>query len=158
MKKNIDQILAEHPFFAGLEPADLEYLAGCAWNEAIAEGQTIFRAGEPANRFYLIRHGEVALQLHAGSRGTLTLQTLHDGDILGWSWLFPPHRWQFDARANRTTRLTAFDGACLRGKCEENTRLGYELMKRFSGMLVRRFQETRLQLLDVYGKEPNAAR
>ena len=154
--KHITDILAEHPFFAGLGAGDLATIAGCAWNETFDPGAVIFREGEPADRFYLVRGGDVALRIHAGSRGALTVQTLHGGDILGWSWLIPPYRWQYDARANTTARLTAFDGTCLRGKCDEDPRLGYELMKRFSGEMVRRFQATRLQLLDVYGKQPDA--
>ncbi len=78
-------------------------------------------------------------------------QTVAEGDVLGWSWLFPPYRWVFDAQALELTRALVFDGTCLRGKCEDDHNLGYELMKRFAHVVVQRLQATRLQLLDVYG-------
>lgn len=150
--KTIDQLLAEHQFFKGMDAEHLRTLAGCAHNEQFAPGGVIHREGEVANRFYIIREGDVALMLHAGSSGSLTVQTLHEGDVMGWSWLMPPYRWHFDARANTQTRVTSFNGECLRGKCEADPRLGYELMKRFSMEMHRRFAATRMQLLDVYGE------
>ena len=149
----IHQFLAEHPFFGDLDPSDLEYLAECARNEVFRPDETIFREGERADRFYVIRHGDVALMINAGPRGLLTVQTLHDGDVFGWSWLIPPYRWHFEARSGGTTRITSFDGACLRDKCESTPRLGYELMKRFSAEMIRRFEQTYLQLIDVYGRQ-----
>jgi CRP/FNR family transcriptional regulator, cyclic AMP receptor protein len=73
--------------------------------------------------------------------------------VLGWSWLFPPYRWHFDASASAETSAVVLDGACLRGKCEDDASLGYRLMKRFAQLIQQRLQETRLQLLDVYGGE-----
>jgi CRP/FNR family cyclic AMP-dependent transcriptional regulator len=87
-------------------------------------------------------------------RGAVTIETLHGGDVLGWSWLVPPHRTVYDARALGVVRTIALDGACLRGKCEEDPRLGYELLKRFTEVIVERLQATRLRLLDVYGQVP----
>jgi CRP-like cAMP-binding protein len=149
--KSIEALLAAHPFFSDMKAGDLATLAGCAWNEHFEAGLPIAREGRPADRFYIVRSGRVALLVHAGNRGWLTVETLHDGDVLGWSWLIPPYRWQFDARAVADTRVTAFDGACLRGKCEADTRLGYDLMRRFAAELARRSRAARLQLLDVYG-------
>jgi len=71
--------------------------------------------------------------------------------VLGWSWLFPPYRWHFDAHATTVVRATAFDGTCLRGKCDADPALGYELTSRFAQTLIERLQWTRLRLLDVYG-------
>lgn len=150
--KDIEHLLAEHNFFKGMEPADLAYIASCAHNETFEPGQTIFREGQPANAFYIIRQGDVALMLRDSSRGALTIQTLHEGDVLGWSWLFPPYQWRFESRANTLTRVTTFDGECLRNKCEQTPKMGYELMKRFAGALIERFMQTRMQLIDVYGK------
>lgn len=149
--KPIGALLREHPFFEDMEEAALATLAGCAWNERFESGQTLFREGGAADRFYLIRHGRVALLTHGGSRGWLTVATLGDGDVLGWSWLIPPYRWEFDARASTATRVTTFDGACLRNTCERDPRLGYALVKRFAGELARRSAAARLQLLDIYG-------
>ena len=93
----------------------------------------------------------MALELAVPQHDPLTISTLHDGEMVGWSWLFEPHRWAFDARAVEDTGVVAFDGACLRGKCEADHELGYQLMRRFAAVLVDRLQATRLQLLDVYG-------
>ena len=149
--RTLASVLAEHPFFAGLEPRYLELLAGCASNVRFNAGEFVFREGEAANQFYLIRHGKVALEIFVPERGPVTIQTIDAGDVLGWSWLFPPYRWHFDARAMELTRAIAFDGQCLRSKCDEDHDLGYELMRRFARIITERLQATRLQLLDVYG-------
>jgi CRP/FNR family transcriptional regulator, cyclic AMP receptor protein len=81
----------------------------------------------------------------------LTIQTLGVGEVLGWSWLFPPYRWLFDARTIELTRAIALDGKCLRAKCDEDHHLGYEMVKRFAQVIIERLQASRLQLLDVYG-------
>jgi CRP/FNR family transcriptional regulator, cyclic AMP receptor protein len=150
----IPELIAGAPVFAGLAPRHLELIAGCGANDRFAAGDVVFREGEPADRFYLIRRGSVALDLSAPGRGSVTIETLHDGEVLGWSWLFEPHRWMFDARAVGETSAIGFDGACLRGKCDADHELGYQLMHRFAAVLVSRLQATRLQLLDVYGHQP----
>lgn len=149
--RTLETILAEHPFFEGLPDKHLKVIVGCASNVSFEEGETIFREGEEANRFYLIRQGRVALEVYAAGIGTITIQTLDAGDILGWSWLVPPYRWHFDARAVEPVRAIALDGECLRRKCEDDHDLGYELLKRFAEIITQRLQATRLQLLDVYG-------
>ena len=151
MARSLDELLAEVPLFAGLGAERLELLAGCASNVGFAAGEAISRAGEPADTFYVIRRGTVAIELFAPARGALTVETLEAGEVVGWSWLFPPYRWNFDARALSAVRATAFDGSCLRGKCEADPALGYDLMKRFAQVFVERLQWTRLRLLDVYG-------
>jgi CRP-like cAMP-binding protein len=147
----LDEVIASAPVFAGMPAEDLALIAGCAQNVGFDEGQLIFREGDAADTFYLVRRGRVALELHAAERGGLVIETVDPDDIVGWSWLFPPYRWHFDARAATAVRAVAFDGACLRGKCEEDKRLGYELMRRFAQVAIDRLQHTRLRLLDVYG-------
>ena len=147
----LDELIADSPVFAGLAPAQLQLIAGCARNEHVEAGTLLFREGEAADRFFLIRAGAVALEIVAPAGGALVIETLHDGDVVGWSWLFPPHRWRFEGRATAPTSLIAFDGACLRGKCDADHELGYQLMQRFAASIVERLQATRLQLLDVYG-------
>ena len=149
--KTMDALLAEVPVFAGMTPAQLELIAGCATNVRAGGGDHVFREGDRADVFYAIRHGSVALELHVPARDAVTIDTLHDGDLVGWSWLFAPHRWEFDGRAREDTALISFDGACLRGKCEADHELGYELMSRFAQVIIARLQATRLRLLDVYG-------
>jgi CRP-like cAMP-binding protein len=149
--QTLEPLLAAHPFFKDLQPRHLQLLVGCASNVRFTAGQFIFREGEEAHHFYLIRHGNVTLEIFVPGRGPLTIQTLGENDVLGWSWLFPPYRWMFDARALTLTRAIALDGQCLRGKCEDDHDLGYELVKRFAQVMMERLQATRLQLLDVYG-------
>ena len=151
MVKRLDEVLADVPFLAGMDGAHLALIAGCASNVGFEAGEVIFREGDPADTFYVIRRGTVAIELHAPPRGAMTLETLEAGEVIGWSWLFPPHRWHFDGRALSVVRATAFDGACLRGKCDDDPALGYELMKRFAQVFIQRLQWTRLRLLDVYG-------
>jgi hypothetical protein len=113
--------------------------------------------GDPAHKFFLIRRGAIALEIHAPGRGPLRIETLGAGEVVGWSWLFPPHRWAMDGRALESLHVVSFDGACLRGKCEADLELGYELMRRFAAVMVDRLQATRLQLIDVYGHAAGAA-
>jgi CRP/FNR family transcriptional regulator, cyclic AMP receptor protein len=157
LMENLEPILTAHPFFSGMRPEYLELLVGCASNTRFDAGQFILREGQEANDFYLIRQGKVALEVHFPERGPISIQTLGEGDILGWSWLVPPHRWKHDARVVEMTRALALDGKCLRQKCESDYRLGYELLKRFSQIVVQRLESTQVQLLDVYG-EPRRPR
>ncbi len=152
--QSLEPYLAEHPFLKGLEPNHIKILAGCASNVRFDVGQFILREGEDANNFYIIRHGKVAIELFAAERGAITIQTIGEGEILGWSWLIPPYRWRFDARAIEITRAIALDGKCLRTKCEQDHNLGYELLKHFAHVIALRMEATRLQLLDVYGVHP----
>jgi len=149
--QTIETVLRDVPIFQGLQPELIAEFAGCGSNVRFDEGAVLFREGDPADVFYVLRHGSVVLETFVPARGPTTIETLEAGEVLGWSWLFPPHRWHFDARALTLVRATAFDGACLRGKCEEDPALGYDLMKRFAQVLIQRLQWTRLRLLDVYG-------
>lgn len=149
--RSIADLTAAAPALAGLDPRLLDLIAGCGRTARFAAGELLFRAGGPADDFFLIRHGAIALELPVPQREPVTIETLHDGELLGWSWLFEPHRWTFDAHAVQDTTVVGFDGACLRGKCETDHELGYQLMRRFAAVLVDRLQATRLQLLDVYG-------
>lgn len=144
-------ILKEHAIFDGLAQAYIDLLTECASNVVFTPGTRIFRQGEPADRFYLIRQGHVAIEIGAAGQQPLTIRTLGEHDVLGWSWLFPPYEWQFDAIALELTRAIALDGRCLRGKCDSDPVLGYELMKRFSQVMLDSLNATRLQLLDLYG-------
>ncbi|HET7855171.1 MAG TPA: cyclic nucleotide-binding domain-containing protein [Gaiellaceae bacterium] len=149
--QTLDEIVAEAPLFAGLEQHHLETIAACSTTAGFEEGDYVFREGQQADVFYLLRRGTVALETFAPTRGAIRLTTIHEGDVLGWSWLFPPYRWHFDARAIEALRAVAFDGTCLRRKCADDHDLGYELMLRFADVMVSRLQASRLQLLDVYG-------
>jgi CRP/FNR family cyclic AMP-dependent transcriptional regulator len=125
--------------------------ATCATERRAEADEVLCREGQPANEFFEIRGGVVALEIVVPGREALLIETLHDGDLLGWSWLYEPHRWQFDARATAPCDLRVFDGACVRAACDADPALGYEFMQRFAAVMVERLQATRLQLLDVYG-------
>jgi CRP-like cAMP-binding protein len=150
--KGLEEILAAHPFFADFAADHSKLLAGCARNHRFDAGQYLFREGDEANEFFVIRHGKVALEIAAPGRDPIVFATLGEGEIVGASWLVPPYRWMFDVRAVALTRAVGIDAACLRGKCEADHDLGYEMMKRFLPVFVKRLHATRLQILDVYGK------
>lgn len=148
--ETLERILAEHPFARDLGKQYGELLTGCASNVRFDAGEFLFHEGEEANQFYLIRHGSVAVEIFAGPSRVTTITTIGEGEVLGWSWLFPPYRWKFDARAVEPTRAIALDGKCLRAKCEADHDLGYELLKRFAHMVEQRLDATRFQLLNIY--------
>lgn len=150
--EGLEHILAQHPFFAGFADQHRRLVAGCARNHRFDAGTYLFREGGPADEFFLIRHGQVCLEMGAPGRPPIVFSTLDAGDIVGASWLVPPYRWQYDARAVTLTRAIGIDAACLRGKCEADHDLGYDMMKRFVPIWVQRLHATQLQILDVYGK------
>ncbi len=147
----LEELIGAAPVFAGLPQEHLALIAGCAVNDRFAPGTLLFEEGGAADRFFLVRSGTVSLEIHAPGGGPLVIETLHEGDVVGWSWLFEPYRWHFDARALSDVRATAFDGACLRGKCEQDPALGYALMSCFAQVMIERLQWTQLRLVDVYG-------
>ncbi|MFN7140436.1 MAG: Crp/Fnr family transcriptional regulator [Limisphaerales bacterium] len=144
--KTLDSIVTSHPFVNTMRPEHLELLCKNAKEVEFAEGDLLFRQGDPANRMYLIQSGKVALEAHEQGK-TVPLQVLGTNDVLGWSWLFPPFSWNFQARATEPTRVIALDGGHLLVTCEENHDFGYELMKRVAQMVIHRLQTTRQQLL-----------
>jgi CRP/FNR family transcriptional regulator, cyclic AMP receptor protein len=150
MIETLERIIGEHPFFGGMEERHIELVSGCAKNVRFEKGQVILREGDEANEFYFIREGLVDVELIVPCKGFTRVQTVGEGDVLGWSWLVPPYQWRFGARACQPTRALAFDGKCLRTKCEEDHDLGYQLLKRFAHIVTERLDATRLQLLDLY--------
>lgn len=149
--ETFEKILAAHPFFRDLPEPYLAIVTGCVSNVKFDAGEFLFREGAPADRFYIIRHGRVAVQAFAPGRGALSIETIDEGEVVGWSWLFPPYTAHFDARALTLVRALSLDGACLRAKCEKDSGLGYQLTKRFAQVVVHRLEATRVQLLDLYG-------
>ena len=123
-------LISEQPFFKGLSAHQFQLLADSSMEIQFKTGQSILQAGDPANRFYLILEGKVALEAEGKERGTVLIRTLGPGEILGWSWLFPPYYLHFSARAIEPVRTIFFYGTRLRQQCEEDHELGYELMKR----------------------------
>ena len=147
----LEPLLRDHPFLKDLDPDYLALLAGCAMNVRFGAGSFLFREGNAADRCFLIREGKIALEIAAPGRGAIIVQTLAGGDVAGFSWLLEPHQWQFDGRVIEPVHAIALDGSCLRGKCTDDPRLGFELTQLFARLAIRRLQATRLRLLDVYG-------
>jgi len=152
MPQTLEPLLGSHPFFARLTSPYLALVVGCAANVLFDDGEFLFREGTRSDVFFLLRDGGLALEVAAPSgTGALTVQTLGPGDIAGFSWLIEPHVWRFDGRAVGQVRAVELDGAYLRNKCEEDPRLGYELMRAFAALASTRLQATRLQMLDMCG-------
>jgi CRP/FNR family cyclic AMP-dependent transcriptional regulator len=142
----LDAQVARHPFFLGLKPEHIRLLADCAMATQFERNQIIFRAGEMANRFYLIEQGHVNLEAGEEERPVI-IDRIGAGDLLGWSWIFPPYRWHFAARATEPTRAIFFYGTILREYCEKDPALGYELFKRMSEIMMKRLQRARGELI-----------
>jgi CRP/FNR family transcriptional regulator, cyclic AMP receptor protein len=143
-------LTAESAVFDGLEPRHLEVIASCAWIVRFPTGTTIGREGYPADHFYAVVAGRATLQIDDPERGTIIIQTLRPRDLLGWFGLFPPYRWQLNAVAQEPVAAIAFDAICLRGKCEEDHELGYQLMRKFSELMTKSLVATRRQLVGVH--------
>ncbi len=148
--RTIAEDLPGHPFFAGLDSDALALLAGCAVNMHARPGEYLFREGEPADSFFVIREGRVALEMRLPT-GAAVLDTAEQGEVLGWSWLVPPYRWTFDGRAVDHVRAVRFDGGCLREKCAADPDLGYALLQRIVQVMSQRLHSARVRLLDLYG-------
>jgi CRP/FNR family cyclic AMP-dependent transcriptional regulator len=149
--RTLVELMQDLPALRALGPDHRVTIAGCAGNAAFGADDEIMREGDPADAFYVIRKGAVAIVTDVPGRGAVTLETLHAGDLLGWSWLLAPYRNEFGARALGTTHLLGFDAACLRGKCDADPALGYDLLKLLAAGFAERLRDTRLRLLDLYG-------
>jgi CRP/FNR family transcriptional regulator, cyclic AMP receptor protein len=142
-------LTSKHPFLIDMAPRHIAIVLQGATEQQFKPDEIIFREGEPANRFYLINWGEVALETKCPGDGMVHIQTLHGGDVLGWSWLFAPFAWNFQARALKDTRVIACDGGHLLVASEDDDKFGHELVKRLAYVTIRRLQETRKQLVQL---------
>jgi len=155
-RTELEAAVAAHPFLLGINEHHVRLLADCAIRTHYEAGQTIFREGETANRFYLIEQGEVVLEAAGAGDREIIIETVGNGDLLGWSWLFPPYVWHFSARATKPTTALFFYGTVLREYCEKDHSLGFELFKRMSQVMTRRLQGARARLLAAYSEPPLA--
>ena len=150
--ENLSRILSEHPVLKGLESQYIDLLVGCASNVRFNPGTFVFMEGEEASQFYFIRHGKIALEVNSPT-GPVEVQTLKAGDILGWAWFSPPYHWCSDAHVVELTSAIAFDGNCLRAKCEKDKKLGYEFMKLILLIMVQEFESTQLKIKEIAMKD-----
>lgn len=148
--KDMRSILEEHEFFKGLDANFLDFITGCASNVSFNPQEVILNEGDAADKFYLVRRGKAAIFI--AHPQDITIQTVTEGDILGWSWLVPPYKYRFSAKALTNVQAISLDGKCLREKCERNKELGYELLKRLMGIFTERLEATRLQLINIYNQ------
>ncbi len=154
MVEDIAELVANHPVLADL-PGDIASLvSGCAHNVAVDSGERLLVEGEAADTLYLLRRGRVSLEVRAPGRGGLVIDILGPGTAAGWSWLFPPYRSRFDARAIEPVGAIAVDAACFRAKMESDPAFGYALLKRFASIMLDRLEATQVRLLDLYGDVP----
>lgn len=150
--QTLGQFLSQHPFFEHLDADSVALVAGCARNVHFRASATVFREDDPADTFYAVRSGRIALTLHSPT-GPLIVDNAGAGEVVGWSWLVPPYRWTFGGQATGDCSAVALDGACLRGKCEQDPALGYALLQQVVGVMSERIHSARLRLLDLYGNE-----
>lgn len=148
--EDLRRLLEEHQFLRGLSPAQTNVIVSCAKNLRFAQGEFLLREGQAADMFYLLRTGRVALEINVPGRGPTQMESLVAGDMLGVSWLVPPARVHFDARAVDAVVALAFDGACLRGKMDSDPALGYALTRRVLAETYKRLERVRLARVDVY--------
>lgn len=150
---NLAEILRRHAFVDGLDENACNLIHGCATDVQFGGGTYLFHEGGSADRLFLIREGRVALEVAVPERASVAFQTLGEGEVVGLSWLVPPYRWAYDAKAVTDVRAIAIDADCLRDACEKDHEFGYALMKRFVPVMIGRLQATRFQILDVYGRD-----
>jgi len=151
--EDIATLVANHQLLAGLPGDMVALVTGCARNVAVKPGEFLLVEGEAAETLYLLRRGRVSLEVRSPGRKPLVIETLGPGDGVGWSWLFPPYRWQFDARAIEPVGAIAVDAPCLRSKAEADPVFGYQLMKRFASVMVARLHASQSCLLGIQGRE-----
>ncbi len=149
--ENLEKAVADHRFLKGLDKRFLKKIIPHAAFVTFNAGKLIFRQGEKAAFFYLLTQGRVAVELYSPERGSLLIETLDAGDVLGWSWLVAPYKWRFNAQAIAETRAIAIDGERLRKLCEEDYELGYLVFKRFLDVITARLEAANIQILDLYG-------
>lgn len=147
-------LLERVELFQGMHHRHLQTLADCAIDVRVGAGEFVSHSGDEADAFWLIRDGRLVLGIFLPGRGEVTLATMAAGDVVGFSWLLPPHRMRFDIVAATPAELVRFDGRVLRQRCHENAEFGFQLMSRFAGIAVDRVETMSMQLLDIYGHHP----
>lgn len=153
MTEPLDRSLCQHVFCRGFDDEAVRFLAGCTKNVRFAAGEYLFRENTPADWMYLIRSGRVSLETHVAGRGSLSVETLCNGDVLGWSVLFPPYQWHVDCRALENVVAYAVEGRCLQQKIESDAAFGYTVVRQLLSVVHSRLERARLQQLDVYRAE-----
>jgi CRP-like cAMP-binding protein len=150
--RNSIEAVREHGLLKDLDPLFVEKLAGLALEAQFRPDQIVFSEGDASGFFYLIISGTIALEMAGALSHAIRIQTLHDGDAMGWSALLPGDRKHFQARATSHVRALAFEGERLREAFDTDPAFGYAMTKRLLKTVVERLDSTRVQLADSYGK------
>ncbi|MFE0686828.1 cyclic nucleotide-binding domain-containing protein [Streptomyces sp. JH002] len=138
-------------FLAGLDAGHRTELLSLTREVRYPPGTRIFDEGEPADAFWIIEEGAVALDVHVPGRVAPVIETLAPGDLLGWSWLFPPYEWHLGARTLSPVTARRCDAAAVLTRCETDPPFGYDLARAVGGVVGQRLKATRIRLLDLYG-------
>jgi CRP-like cAMP-binding protein len=146
---SIYESIAKAPIFEGLEEGQLVSVAADAEELRVPAGKLVISRGEAAERFYLVGQGTIALEVESPGSGTIRVLTLHESDVVGWSWLFTPYRWEVDARTVTACDLIAVNGVRLREQCDADRRLGYEIATRFGADALQRMKDSWYQIIDL---------
>jgi len=141
--------MATHGFFKGLPQGLLEAAAAGAKVRTYRPGEFLLREGRAADEFFAVLDGKVALEVFAADRRRITIQTVGSGEVLGWSWLAPPHRWSLDAIAVKTTRVITVEARSLWARFAAEPTEGYEFLLRLVPVLAGRIQAMEMQLLEA---------
>ena len=149
-KQSIEDYLSTHTFFSGLNDNFMKFLLNATTELQIKRGEVLFQQGGNADKFFLLRNGQVSIQVPALEGPALDIQTLGENQILGWSWLIPPYRWNFLARAVEDSDLLEFDGNAILARCEEDPEFGYELFKRFASLMSERLDAARQKMMSQW--------
>ena len=149
-KQAIEDYVSKHPFFSGLDDNFIKFLSNSATELQIKKGEVLFKQGDHADKFFLLRNGQVSIQVPALVGPTLEVQTLGKDQVLGWSWLIPPYRWNFLARAVEDSELLQFDGITILAHCGEDPKFGYELFRCFAALMSERLDAARQKMMDQW--------
>ena len=144
------EYLSAHEFFSEFSDDDLKFLCVCSSTREIEKGKILFRQGEHADKFYVVRNGRISLQMPAIMGPALEIQTLGKDQVLGWSWLISPYKWNFQAKAEEDSELLQFDGAEILARCEQEPKFGYELLKKFAALMSECLNAARLKMMDEW--------
>jgi CRP/FNR family transcriptional regulator, cyclic AMP receptor protein len=150
MRSDVLEALGRLHLFEGLSQGALEMIAAAAVPDHVRTGDVLFKEGDRADRFYVVLTGGVSLSVFDPPKGHVHIDTVRAGEVLGWSWLFPPYQWHFDGRAIVDSDLLVIDAKRVRAECDADPRVGYLLVQRFAEVIHRRLQGTRLRLLDLH--------
>ena len=144
------EYLSAHEFFSGFSDDVLKFLCECSSTREIKKGQILFRQGENADKFYVVRDGHISIQIPAIMGPDLEIQTLGKNQVLGWSWLISPYKWNFQTKAEEDTELLEFDGTAILARCEQDTKFGYGLLKKFAALMSVRLNAARHKMMDEW--------